>query len=253
MGILEEIIAHKEVKAINYVRSRELRSFTKAIEKTNQMGKVALIAEIKPKSPSSGEIKNILNIIDFAMEYEDNGASCISILTEYNYFGGNIEHLRMISQIVKVPLLRKDFITNSGEIYDSYNLNADAILLIVAILGKNLNKYLNECKKIGLEAVVEVHTRDELAIALKAGAEIIGINNRNLDTLDVNLEITKDLAKFVPRNKLLISESGIRSSQDIENLTPCGINAVLVGTEIMKSENMAKTINELSNVRFIHD
>ena len=123
-------------------------------------------------------------------------------------------------------------------------------MLIVAILGKNLKKYLAKCKDIGIEALVEVHTRDELDIALKAGAKIIGINNRNLETLHVNLETTRELARHIPDDKIVISESGFTSTSEIEKLSSCGINAVLVGTEIMKSDNMATKIKEMSNVGF---
>ena len=248
MTILDEILSRREIQTTSNKRSRGINSLSGAIKAVNSSGKVALIAEIKPKSPSVGTLASSVNLEEIATLYEINGATCISILTEKNYFGGKLENISKIAAVTDIPLFRKDFITTLEELETTFHSNADAVLLMVSILGTKLNQYLKKCQDLGLESIVEIHTEKELDIALDAGAKIIGINNRNLRTLEVNLEITKNLARKVPEDVLLISESGISSSNDIEELVQYGIHAVLVGTTIMKSANKALTIQQLAGV-----
>ena len=252
MTILEEILSKKEIQTTSNKRSRGIHSLSEAIKATNSCGKIALIAEIKPKSPSVGTFDLSMNLEDIASLYEENGATCISILTEEKYFGGKLENIHKISSVTNIPLFRKDFIITLEELETTFHSNADAVLLMVSILGTNLNQYLQKCREIGLESIVEIHSEEELEIALDAGAKIIGINNRDLRTLEVNLDVTKKLASKIPEDVLLISESGVSSSQDIEELVQYGIHAVLVGTSIMKSTNKALTVQQLAGVN-LHD
>lgn len=249
MHILEEILSKKKKIECPYQRTRKIYSFSDAIKNKNKKGKIALIAEIKSRSPSRGEIQKIKNIKELARVYQENGATCISILTEENYFGGSIHDLRVVSENCTIPILRKDFITDLDEIKDTYNVNADCLLLITSIVGPNLKNYLAECETLGIEALVEVHTKNEVTNALHAGAKIIGINNRNLDTFEVNLDTTNELIGYIPDDVVVISESGISKKEDIKYLSQ-RINAVLVGTEIMKSINTAEKVEELSSVTY---
>ncbi len=248
MNILDEIVKKKKKVEVRTLRNRKVYSLSEKIKEKNNEGKIALIAEIKPKSPSFGEFESE-NILNLAKIYENNGASSISILTEYNYFGGNIDYLYNISKEVNIPILRKDFISNLDEIQDSFNLGADVVLLIVALLGNKLKDYLNECYKLGIEALSEVHNKNELDIALNSGAKIIGINNRDLKTLEVNLDTTKELSQFIDNSKILVSESGIENTSNISNLAQYGVDAVLVGTKLMQSKKKDQEVRKLSNVR----
>ncbi|MBD3191002.1 MAG: indole-3-glycerol phosphate synthase TrpC [Candidatus Heimdallarchaeota archaeon] len=251
MSFLGEIITNKTIQHSNLQRTRKMHSLSEAIKKTNQKGKVALIAEIKKKSPSAGTLREITESNKIAKTYEDCGATGISILTEPNYFDGSIDTLREVSQAVNLPILRKDFITTTQELTISYNLNADALLLIVAIVGAKLPSYLEKCQEIGIEALVEIHTEEELEIALNADAKIIGINNRDLTTFKIDLNTTKRLVEKIPNDKLVISESGITSPQDIEKLASYGINGVLVGTRFMKAKNLPAVVRSFSRVNYL--
>ena len=184
---------------------------------------VRLIAEIKPASPVKGEfIAGRFNINQLADIYASNGAAAISVLTDKKYFQGDIEYLMKVKGIVgarSIPVLRKDFIIDLHQIYQSRAYGADAILLIVAANDKTkLTEMIHLCSELWMQAVVEVHSEDELEIALEAGAEIIGINNRNLETFIVDLQVTEKLASLIPESKVIVSESGIRTRADIDYL-----------------------------------
>ncbi|NVM30299.1 MAG: indole-3-glycerol-phosphate synthase [Candidatus Helarchaeota archaeon] len=249
MNILEEIASKKRKQIKIRERNKNLISFSDAILNKNKEGYLALISEIKPRSPSQGDLREIQDPVTIAKIMQDNGASGISVLTEENYFGGSIENLIAISGRISLPLLRKDFITSEAEIEESYNCNADAVLLIVGLLKKDTGKLFEMCKKVGLEALVEVHNKEELEIALKIGAEIIGINNRDLTTLKIDLKTTDKLIKLIPRDKIVISESGVKSKADAEYLTSLGASAILVGSALMQSSNIRNIIRELSSVK----
>ena len=211
---------------------------------------VRLIAEIKPASPVKGEfIAGRFNINQLADIYASNGAAAISVLTDKKYFQGDIEYLMKVKGIVgarSIPVLRKDFIIDLHQIYQSRAYGADAILLIVAANDKTkLTEMFHLCSELWMQAVVEVHSEDELEIALEAGAEIIGINNRNLETFIVDLQVTEKLASLIPENKVIVSESGIRTRADIDYLAKHGVNAVLVGEALVSSEDPAMVLRSL--------
>ena len=211
---------------------------------------VRLIAEIKPASPVKGEfIAGRFNINQLADIYASNGAAAISVLTDKKYFQGDIEYLMKVKGIVgarSIPVLRKDFIIDLHQIYQSRAYGADAILLIVAANDKTkLTEMIHLCSELWMQAVVEVHSEDELEIALEAGAEIIGINNRNLETFIVDLQVTEKLASLIPESKVIVSESGIRTRADIDYLAKHGVNAVLVGEALVSSEDPAMVLRSL--------
>ena len=211
---------------------------------------VRLIAEIKPASPVKGEfIAGRFNINQLADIYASNGAAAISVLTDKKYFQGDIEYLMKVKGIVgarSIPVLRKDFIIDLHQIYQSRAYGADAILLIVAANDKTkLTEMIHLCSELWMQAVVEVHSEDELEIALEAGAEIIGINNRNLETFIVDLQVTEKLASLIPETKVIVSESGIRTRADIDYLAKHRVHAVLVGEALVSSEDPAMVLRSL--------
>ncbi len=223
-------------------RSAEFRSLADAIEKCQT---VPVIAEIKPKSPSAGVLKLDLDIAALAKAYDDGGAAGVSVLTEAKYFGGSLQNLITAKENARLPVLRKDFIVDEYQVYESAAYGADSLLLIVSCLGDELPRFLALANDLGLEAVVECHSRSEVEKAVEAGAKLIGINNRNLKTLEIDLNITKELAKYVPDDRILISESGIRGPEDVRFLLDAGAKAVLVGTALMKASNPSQKLAEL--------
>jgi indole-3-glycerol phosphate synthase len=249
VNILDKIASEKNRTIKERDRSKKVISFSQAIKAKNRKKQIALISEIKPKSPSQGELRKIQDAVSIANIMQDNGATAISVLTEANYFGGNIETLIDLSEKIKLPLLRKDFITSEAEIEESYNCNADAVLLIVGLLKERTGTLLNKCEERGIEALVEVHNEAELRTALEIGTKIIGINNRNLETMRVNLETTGRLIDLIPRNRIIISESGVQNKRDAEYLASLSVNAILVGTTLMKSSDLGKVVKELSEIK----
>ena len=246
MNRLEEILAAKRDE-IEQLRPRlaeldrqaqartDFRSFRKAIESAGE--KPAIIAEIKKASPSAGVIAESFDPVTIAKNYERAGAIAISVLTDVKFFQGSLEHLRNVRGAVSLPLLRKDFIWDRVQLAESAANGADAILLIVAALTQDqLARLVKNTTEYRLDALVEVHTRDELQRALEAGAKIIGINNRNLTTFDVDLATTEKLCREVPDKIVLVSESGIRTVGDVARVKACGVDAVLVGEALMRGE-----------------
>ena len=202
------------------------------------------ICECKHKSPSKGIIKEDYNYLEIAKQYDNFGASAISCLTEPNYFLGSDTHLKNIKKEVSVPVLRKDFIFSEYQIYESKLLGADIILLICKILDfDTLKKYLDLAHKLGLSCLVETHDESEIDMAIKAGAKVIGINNRNINDFSVDNSLALKL-----RNKykdiILISESGIKDVSDVKKIKEAGLNGILVGEALMKSDNIQKTLEE---------
>jgi indole-3-glycerol phosphate synthase len=219
------------------------RDFKKAV---NQSGKISLIAEIKFASPSAGVIRERVDPVVIGRLYEEAGARAISLITDRSFFGGDLLHLPLLKEALSLPILRKDFILDEVQLRESREFGADAVLLIARILDQEkLAVLLDRCRQLGMAALVEVHDRSDLEKALICGAEIIGINNRDLDTFEVNLKTTLDLASLVPQGVVRVGESGIRDKEDIRLLRKAVIQAVLVGTTLMKSENLLEKTKEL--------
>ena len=240
--ILDKIIETKKEeveqlkKETTEVRLRETiaglepcRNFRQAISSTD----CNIIAEVKCTSPSRGRLITDFDPVKIAGVYEKNGAAAISVLTDEKYFAGHKNYLTQIKQKVKLPLLRKDFIIHPLQIYETRAIGADAILLIVHVLGKKLNEFILLSRELGLSPLVEVHTKEELESALAADAEIIGINNRNLDTFVINIETSRKLRALIPVDKVVIAESGIMSRTDIEFLMQANIHTFLIGEALI--------------------
>jgi indole-3-glycerol phosphate synthase len=230
----------------------ERRDFVAALQHPRR-GDIALIAEVKKASPSAGVICKDFDPVRIAKEYEAAGASCLSVLTDQKFFQGSLDYLRQIRAAVKLPLLRKDFMIDERQILEAIEWGADAILLIVAILDDTqLQRFHALATEAGLAALVEVHDEAELERALAAGANLIGVNNRNLKTFKVDLATTERLAaKLFPppatrHSSLLIAESGIHKRADVERLKKCGANAILVGESLMRGGDIREKVRELT-------
>jgi indole-3-glycerol phosphate synthase len=207
---------------------------------------VRLIAEIKFASPSAGIIRRGGDALAIARMYEEAGAAAISLLTDKKFFEGNLLLLPKLKRVVSLPVLRKDFILEEIQVRESYQRGADAVLLIARILSvQQLKNLLDACRELGLGAVTEVHDTNDLGKALQCGAELIGINNRNLDTFEVDLNTTIKLASLVPAGPVIIAESGIKNGRDMRLLRENAVNAALVGTAIMRSVDVAAKAREL--------
>jgi len=237
----------------------ERRDFAAALRKP-KLGQIALIAEVKKASPSAGVICEDFDPVRIAKEYEAAGASCLSVLTDQKFFQGSLDYLKQIRQAVKLPLLRKDFIIDERQILEAIEWGADAILLIVAILSDDqLQQFHSLATEAGLTALVEVHDEAELDRTLAAGAQLIGVNNRDLKTFKVDLATTERLAERLKSRAavpaapdrqdaspaLLIAESGIHTRADVQRLAKCGAQAILVGESLMKHGDIATKVKEL--------
>ena len=208
--------------------------------------KIKIISEIKKASPSKGLICPDFDPIKIAKEYNEAKTDCISILTEPYFFLGNNAYIKDVKKVTDIPILRKDFIIDEKQIYESKIIGADCILLICAILDeKKLKEFLNLAHKLCLSALVEAHNEDEIKTALNCNAEIIGVNNRNLKTFEVDLNNTFKLRKLVPDDIIFVSESGIKTREDIIKLEENNVNAVLIGETFMKSKNKIEEIKKL--------
>lgn len=255
MNRLEQIIAHKRQEIASLIpqtaelRRRaldrvDIRSFRAAL--TRSPDELALIAEVKRASPSAGLISEFFDPVAIAMEYEAAGASAVSVLTDRKFFQGDLAHLRAVREAIGLPVLRKDFTVHECQIYEAAEAGADAILLIVAVLSQDeLQRLLDVAHGVQLDVLVEVHTLPELDRALETDAQIIGINNRNLATFEVDLATTEMLSEEVPEGLVLVSESGIRTSEDTQRLTGWGVDAILVGEALMRSGDVAETVADL--------
>ena len=209
---------------------------------------IQLIAEIKKASPSRGVIRPDFDPVEIAKIYAGNGAAAISVLTEARYFQGSLDHLKNIRKALpdEIPLLRKDFIVDPYQIYESRAYGADSLLLIVAILEpEKLQELLGISHELNMSCLVEVHNEAEVEIALKSQAKIIGINNRDLNTFGVDITITERLRPLIPRDRIVVSESGIKERSDIEKLSQLGIDAVLIGESLMSAPDIAARMREL--------
>ena len=219
-------------------------------EKALRAEGLSFICELKKASPSQGVIAQEFPYLQIAKEYEEAGAAAISVLTEPYWFHGQDRYLAEISQAVGLPLLRKDFIVDSYQIYEAKIIGASAILLICALLNTNtLKEYLNIAHSLGLSALVEAHTEEEVRSALAAGARVIGVNNRNLKTFEVDITTSIRLRGLVPEDILFVSESGIKSPGDVARLKENKTDAVLIGESLMRSENKKEQLAILRGER----
>ena len=250
---LREILAEKR-KEVSRLKKRgmpinevdgmpPIRDFKGAI---SAPGKINLIAEIKFASPSEGLIRKKTDPLAIGRIYENAGVAAISFLTDAPFFGGDLTQLPFLKKAIHLPILRKDFIIDEIQIRESLAFGADAILLIARILEhRHLKDLLALCQEYGIAALTEVHSREDLDMAIDCGARIIGINNRDLDTFYINLNTTLNLSQFIPDTCVAVSESGINKAEDISLLKKYGIQAVLVGSSIMKSNDIETKTREL--------
>ena len=245
MNILEKIcqLKHKEINLLKKKfkpsqQKLKTRGFLKSILVKDD-NNFNLIAEIKKSSPSKGLICKKFNPIQIAIDYEKAGAKCLSVLTEKNYFGGNINYISQIKKSVNIPILRKDFIIDEWQIIESYHAGADCILLILAILSDlQVKVFYNLSNKLGMDVICEVHNEEELKRAVKLEVNCIGINNRNLKTLNVDKNTFHLLSSKIPSKTIKICESGLTCNDDLKKFTKSGANAFLIGETLMKSNNI---------------
>jgi indole-3-glycerol phosphate synthase len=222
-----------------YIKS----SFKKNI---SRKGHINLIAEIKKSSPSKGVIRSDFDPVRIALAYNAAGASAISVLTDERFFEGKLEYLKIVKDRVAVPVLRKDFIIDEYQIYQSAVAGADAMLLIANILTREeLARYYQIAKSLGMDVLVEVHNSEDVEKALSTPASIIGINNRDLNDFDVDISVTQHLIRMIPETKIIVSESGIKSYEHVMFLKSLGVNAVLIGETFMKADNIGEKVREL--------
>lgn len=220
-------------------------AFEKALAKEG----LSFICECKKASPSKGLIAEDYHYKEIAKSYEAAGADCISVLTEPKWFMGSGEHLREISQLVNIPCIRKDFTVDEYMIYEAKVLGASAVLLICSILPKEVVKdYIGICDTLGLSALVETHDESEVADAIWAGARIIGVNNRNLKDFSVDTGNSRRLRELVPSGTIFVSESGVKTPQDVKGLRDMGADAVLVGETLMRAEDKKAKLAELKSL-----
>ncbi|MBF0523054.1 MAG: indole-3-glycerol phosphate synthase TrpC [Candidatus Omnitrophica bacterium] len=215
-------------------------------KKISQEGRLNLIAEIKKASPSQGLIREDFDVLAIAKAYAESQADAISVLTEDKYFLGQPSYVRKVAEFVRLPVLAKDFFIDEGQIYEARVLGASAVLLIVAILSDNDLKHLMAvANSLDVDCLVEVHNEAELRRALKAGADIIGVNNRDLRSFEVDFETSKRLVPQIPPDRVIVVESGINCFEDIYRITKLGANAVLIGETFMREQDIGKKVKEV--------
>ncbi|HTY11156.1 MAG TPA: indole-3-glycerol phosphate synthase TrpC [Bacteroidota bacterium] len=224
------------------------RGFMDAI-RSREVDELACIAEIKKASPSKGVIAKNFRPEKIAREYQVGGAKALSVLTDEKYFLGSDSYVGAVKQHVVLPVLRKDFIVDEYQVYESRVIGADAILLIVAALKESeLVKFMSIARDLDLECLVECHTKNEIDRAVQCGALMIGINNRDLQTFEVNVETSLMLKRFIPNSTVAVSESGIRNPHHLDQLRQAGFDAILVGEHLMSQQNRTKALRDLFQV-----
>lgn len=244
--LAKQNISTEELKQRACILPRTDFEFEKALKKND----IAFICECKKASPSKGVIAEDFPYLQIAKEYESAGADCISVLTEPKWFLGDSEYLREIAQTVSVPCLRKDFTVDEYMIYRAKCLGASAVLLICSILDeKQIKEYIKICDTLGLSALVEAHDEAEVKTALKCGARIVGVNNRNLKDFSVDTENSRRLRRLIPKDVVFVSESGVKTPEDVQLLREIGADAVLIGETLMKAGDKRKALNELRGIR----
>lgn len=245
VGRLKQKLPIQKIETLLKAAPQKARSL--AAELSARRAIPNLICEMKKASPSEGVLRERFSPRRLAVQFESAGACGISVLTERHYFLGSPTFIRQVRAVTSKPVLRKDFIVDEYQIHESKLLGADAILLIVSILTDDeLKRFLKVSRGLGLEALVEVHQLDELGRAMSAGATMVGINNRNLETLRVDLATAENMIRKIPKQILKIVESGIQTRSDLLRYESLGVNGFLIGTALMKSENAVEKINELT-------
>lgn len=257
--MLDEIVAKTEERLIEAKNNKSLEELKDEVSKLDidmdfpfkealKDPQIAIIAEVKKASPSKGLIAEDFDYISIAKEYEAAGASAISVLTEQYFFQGSNDYLSEIVQNVSIPVLRKDFVIDEYMIWEAKLLGASAVLLIVSILDiVQLKRFLDLAHDLGLSAIVETHDGNEIRTAMNVGAEIIGVNNRNLADFTVDIDNSINLRRCVGDNIIFISESGIKTKEDVTRLKENNVDAVLIGETLMKSDDKKSLISELKN------
>lgn len=259
MTILDRLAAHayeRVVQAKQNISTEELKeralllprgnfAFEKALKKDD----IAFICECKKASPSKGVIAEDFPYLQIAKEYENAGADCISVLTEPKWFLGSDRYLQEIAQTVSIPCLRKDFTVDEYMLYEAKCLGASAVLLICSILSaEQIREYITICDSLGLSALVEAHDEAEVKTALDCGARIIGVNNRNLKDFSVDTENSRRLRKLIPKDVIFVSESGVKTPQDVQILREIGADAALIGETLMRAADKKQKFNELRGI-----
>lgn len=235
----------EEVKSLALALPKDNFSFEKALKKDD----IAFICECKKASPSKGIIAEDFPYLEIARQYEAAGADCISVLTEPKWFLGSDAYLREIAKTVNIPCIRKDFTVDEYMIYEAKLLGASAVLLICSILPEEtIKKYIGICDTLGLSALVETHNEDEVRMAVRAGARVIGVNNRNLKDFTVDTENSKKLRSIIPQSAVFVSESGIQNTDDINALREIGADAVLIGETLMRAKDKTATLAKLKGM-----
>lgn len=249
--VLEKILAVKRAEVSELKKTQAKRPDLSGLPPARdfrgalQSADCAIIAEVKRKSPSKGMICEGLDPVELAGVYEKNGAAAISVLTDRDFFGGSGEDLRNVKRSVGVPILRKDFIIDTSQVYEARMIGADAVLLIARVLEQGaLEDCIETARSLGMAALVEVHDIADAEKVAGCGAEIIGINNRDLSTFVTDIGTTLELLAFLPAEKIIVSESGIHSRADIELLQQAGVNAFLIGEALVKAEDPALKLRE---------
>ena len=256
MNVLKEICLEKrrEVEVLKgkfsidffTKKKRKNRNNFLNLLRTKDKDKYNLIAEIKKKSPSAGLIRENFDHIEIALNYKEAGAKCLSVLTEKNYFGGKIDFIKDIKEKINIPILRKDFIIDEWQIYESFFYGADCILLILAILDDSeAKKFLKIAHKLDMGVITEIHDYNELQRAIKIGAECIGINNRNLKTLEIDINLFNKLSNHIPQNIVKICESGISENFQLKKINEEGADAFLIGEFLMKQQSIYNATKDL--------
>lgn len=243
--VSEEELKEKAYLLAGTEKERNGGIFPFPFEKALAREGISFICEVKKASPSKGVIAEEFPYREIAREYEQAGASALSVLTEPFYFQGSDDYLKEIERVVNIPILRKDFTVDAYMLYEAKCIGASAVLLICAILDdRQLMTYMEIAQELGLSALVEAHTEEEARRALACGARIIGVNNRDLKTFQVDIHTSERLRRLVPKDVLYVSESGIKSPEDVRRLKENGTDAVLIGETLMRSDNKKKMLGE---------
>ena len=259
MNILEQLAVHAKQRVAEKMKNKSLEEIKKEacnmprgdfeFEKALRKNDIAFICECKKASPSKGVIAESFDYLQIAKDYEKAGADCISVLTEPKWFLGSDEYLKEIANTINIPCIRKDFTVDEYMIYEAKLLGAKAILLICAILNQSqIKHYIDICDELGISALVEAHDEAEIKMAVKAGARIIGVNNRNLKDFSVDTANSKRLRQMIPGDIIFVSESGISSNEDIKELRDAKVDAVLIGETLMKADDKTAKLKELRRI-----
>lgn len=243
----QEIAKSKQLHPVTSLEQNlPIRDFIKSLRSPQP----AIIAEIKKASPSKGLIRKDFNVAEIAKAYAENGASCLSVLTDIAFFQGSPDNIAIAKHHCQLPVLRKDFIIDSYQIYESKSLGADCILLIVALLDNyQLKDYCQLAQELGMAVLVESHTQTELEQAIELPTPLIGINNRDLHSFDVDINLSVTLKSLIPDNKIVICESGINTRQDIQFLQSQGIHTFLIGESLMRASDIGHALKEILSLK----